>query len=254
MAACTDACAGSSRRERTRMSTRTRTRAPLIARRRAVTAGRDESGKRTLKPRDPERTRAAILATAVQEFSEKGHHGARVDAIAARAGINKRMLYHYFGDKDALYLAVLETAYTKIRTAERALHLADRDPKEAIRELVRFTWSYFLENPEFLSLLGSENLLRAKFLKRSARIHDLHSPLVAVISEVLQRGVRAGEFRQGIDPVQLYITIASLGFFYLSNRWTLSTIFNRDLMQPAELDARGRHITEVVLSFVSSRG
>jgi AcrR family transcriptional regulator len=206
-----------------------------------------------LKLRDPERTSAAILAAAVQEFATKGYSGARVDAIAERAGINKRMLYHYFGDRDALYVAVLDSAYYKIRSAETALHLSDRDPEVAIAELVRFTWNYFLDNPEFLSLLGSENLNRAKFLKRSARIFELHSPLVALLSKVLDRGVRAGKFKRGIDPVQLYVTIASLGFFYLSNRWTLSTIFRRDLMSPQELEAWGKHIQEVVLSFVTRR-
>lgn len=212
-------------------------------------------GNKSLRPkvRDPERTSAAILAAAVQEFAAKGYGGARIDAIAARAGINKRMLYHYFGDKDALYLAVLESAYRKIRSAERELHLSELHPEGAIRELVRFTWNYFLKNPEFLSLLGTENLHRAKFLKRSARIFELHSPLIAVLSDILERGVRARIFRPGIDPVQLYITIASLGFFYLSNRWTLSTIFRRDLMQTAELDARGNHIIEVVLAFLRRR-
>jgi TetR/AcrR family transcriptional regulator len=235
------------------MSVKARTNTALAASKRALSGERRAVAKRTLKVRDPERTSAAILAAAVEEFSAKGYSGARVDAIAERAGINKRMLYHYFGDKDALYVAVLEGAYTKIRFAERALQLSDRDPEEAIRELVRFTWNYFLENPEFLSLLGSENLHHAKFLKRSARIFDLHSPLVSVISDVLERGVRAGKFRRGIDPVQLYVTIASLGFFYLSNKWTLSTIFRRDLMRPEELEAWGMHITDVVLSFVTSQ-
>jgi AcrR family transcriptional regulator len=209
------------------------------------------SAKAKARVRDPERTSAAILAAAVREFSAKGYSGARVDAIAKRAGTNKRMLYHYFGDKNALYLAVLEGVYTKIRSAEKALHLSDRDPPDAIRELVRFTWDYFLDNPEFLSLLGSENLHHARFLRRSRRIPDLHSPFIAVLSGLLQRGVRTGTFRRGIDPVQLYVTIASLGFFYLSNRWTLSTIFRRDLMRPAELEAWGAHITEVVLAFVT---
>jgi len=224
------------------------------ARERPITRDRDTPAKRAPRPRDPERTSATILAAAVQEFSTKGYSGARVDAIAERAGTNKRMLYHYYGGKDALYVAVLEGAYKKIRFAERKLHLSDRDPEEAIRELVRFTWNYFLNNPEFLSLLGSENLHHAKFLKRSGRIFDLHSPLVAVISEVLQRGVKAGKFRRRIDPVQLYVTIASLVCFYLSNRWTLSTIFRRELMRPEELEAWGKHITDVVLSFVTSQG
>jgi AcrR family transcriptional regulator len=200
--------------------------------------------------RDPERTRAAILAAATGEFSAKGLTGARVDAIAKSAGVNKRMIYHYFGDKDGLYLAVLEATYTAIREAEQELHLGDRDPAEGMRELVRFTWRYFLSHPEFLSLLGTENMNKAAYLKRSKKIRELHSPLVGMISKLLERGARERVFRAGVDPVELYVTIAALGFFYLSNRHTLSTIFGRDLAAPESLAARERHIVDVVLNYL----
>lgn len=201
-------------------------------------------------PRDPERTRAVILAAATEEITAKGLDGARVDEIARRSGVNKRMIYHYFGDKEGLYLAVLEAAYTGIRSAELGLKLADKDPVAGMRELILFTWQYFIDHPEFLSLLGTENLHRAAYLKKSKRIRDLHSPLVGMIADLLERGVRQQVFRKGIDPVDLYITIAALGFFYLSNRHTLSTIFGRDLATPASLEVRGRHIVEVVLAYL----
>ena len=175
--------------------------------------------------RDPARNRARILKAAVAEFARYGLGGARVDRIAARAGANKRMLYYYFGNKDDLFLAVLEDSYARIRSAERALHLTDLDPREAMRRLVEFTWNYYLGHPEFLTLLNSENLHRARHVRRSRNIVAMHSPFVAMIKQVLDRGARAGEFRRGVDPVQLYISIAALGYFYLSNRHTLSTIF-----------------------------
>jgi AcrR family transcriptional regulator len=206
--------------------------------------------RRRFVPRDPERTRAAILAAATAEFSAKGLTGARVDAIAGAAGANKRMIYHYFGDKDGLYLAVLEATYAAIRRAEQRLHLGDRDPVEGMRELVRFTWAYFIAHPEFLSLLGTENLNRAAYLKRSQRIRELHSPLVGMISGLLERGERERVFRTGVDPVQLYVTIAALGFFYLSNRHTLSTIFGRDLSGAKSLAEREQHIVDVVLTYL----
>jgi len=200
--------------------------------------------------RDPERTRAAILDAATQEFAANGLTGARVDAIANRARVNKRMIYHYFGDKEGLYLAVLEATYASIRAAEMDLHLTDRDPIDGMRELVLFTWRYFLAHPEFLSLLGTENLNKASYLKRSKRIRELHSPLVGMISALLERGEKDRVFRGGADPVELYITIASLGFFYLSNVHTLSTIFGRDLAAPKSIAARGQHIVDVVLNFL----
>jgi AcrR family transcriptional regulator len=201
-------------------------------------------------PRDPERTSAAILAAAVTEFTEKGYAGARIDAIALKSGANKRMIYHYFRDKDGLYLAALESAYVGIRSSEAKLQLGDLAPVQAIERLIAFTWDYFIAHPEFLSLLATENLHRAKFLKKSKRVLELHSPLVSMIADVLKRGAECGVFRRDADPVYVYISIASLGIFYLSNRWTLSTIFARDLTAKDEIRAWGRHISAVILGYL----
>jgi AcrR family transcriptional regulator len=161
------------------------------------------------------------------------------------------MIYYYFGDKERLYIAVLEETYTAIRTAEIGLKLTDRDPVQGMRELIEFTWQYFIDHPEFLSLLATENFNRARYLKNSRRIRELHSPLVGIITVLLERGVQQGVFRTGVDPVQLYISIASLGFFYLSNRHTLSTIFGQDLTAPDKLATRGKHIVEVIFEYLA---
>jgi AcrR family transcriptional regulator len=200
--------------------------------------------------RDPERNQGRILKAATDEFARFGLGGARVDRIAARAGANKRMLYYYYGNKEELFLAVLEAAYAQIRNAEQKLHLGDLDPEEAIRRLVEFTWDYYLAHPEFLTLLNSENLHRARHLRRSKHVAALHSSFVATIKEVLKRGARAGRFRNGIDPVQLYISIAALGYFYLSNRYTLSTIFRRPLLAPKHRAERLRHMSALVLGYL----
>lgn len=200
--------------------------------------------------RDPERTRAVILAAATAEITAKGLGGARVDEIAERAGVNKRMIYHYFGDKEGLYLAVLEAAYAEIRSEEIKLDLGKRDPIEGMRELLLFTWNYYRNHPEFLSLLATENLHKAAYLKRSKKIRELHSPLVGMIDDLLQRGAKQKMFRRNVDPVELYISIAALGFFYMSNRYTLSTIFGRDLTAPENIKARGQHLVDVVLGYL----
>ena len=204
--------------------------------------------------RNPDRTRGVILHAATAEFTAKGLSGARVDAIAERAGVNKRMLYHYFGDKQGLYLAVLEETYAAIRTAELDLKLKDCDPETGIRRLVQFTWQYFIDHPEFLSLLATENFNRAAYLKKSKRIRHLHAPLGEMIADLLKRGAAQGVFRRGVDPVELYISIAALGFFYMSNRHTLSTIFGKDLAAPARLSQRGSHIEAVVLAYLKEGG
>ena len=200
--------------------------------------------------RDPARNKERILRAATREFARAGLGGARVDRIAERAGANKRMLYYYFGSKEGLFLAVMEASYASIRNAERALDLADLAPRRAMRRLVEFTWDYYLKHPEFMTLLNSENLHRARHVKRSKSIVAMHSPFVDMIGGVLKRGMRGGEFRAGVDPVQLYISIAGLGYFYLSNRHTLSTIFERDLLAPDHKAARLRHMTELVLGYL----
>lgn len=202
------------------------------------------------RKRDPEAAKAAIFKASVAEFTERGYDGARVDAIAQRAGFNKRMLYHYFGGKDDLYVAVLEYEYASIRSAEAKLDLAQRDPLDAIRELTLFTWHYFIEHPEFLSLLGTENLQRARFLKRSDRMVSLNSPLIGQVEQVIRRGVKAKQFRTGLDALDVYLSISAQCFFYLSNKWTLSTVFSRDLMQPEALANWGNHVVDVMLGYV----
>ncbi|MGQ0545571.1 MAG: TetR family transcriptional regulator [Betaproteobacteria bacterium] len=197
-----------------------------------------------------EQLRERILEAATAEFARLGLGGARVERIAAQAGANVRMLYYYFSSKDALFLAVLERAYATIREAEKALELDRGEPEEAMRRLVRFTWGYYFAHPEFITLLNSENLHRGRHLQRSARVSELHAPFLEMIGRLLERGARAGVFRAGVDPMQLYISIAGLGYFYLSNRHTLSAIFKRNLMTRERCDARLAHMMEVVLGYL----
>ena len=200
--------------------------------------------------RDPAATRARILAAATAEFARKGLAGARVDAIANRAKINKRMLYHYFNSKDDLFLAVLEEAYAGIRAAERKLDLEHLDPVTAITRLIEFTWGYYLKHPEFLRLVSTENLHRAAHLKRSPRIKELHSPFVALLDRLLQRGVEEGLFRPDLDARQVYISIAALGYYYQTNRYTLSVIYGTDLGARDALDARRAVIVDTILRYL----
>lgn len=202
------------------------------------------------RSRDADRSQLAILDSARDEFAQRGLAGARMDSIAARAGLNKRLIYYYFGSKDDLFLAVLERTYADIREAEQRLHLDEVEPVEAIRRLVSFTWHYYLDHPEFITLLNSENLHRATHLKRSERIQDMNSPLVQLLDGVLERGRREKLFRSGVDPVQLYISIAALCYFYLSNNDTLSAIFGRDLRAPKAMAQRLSHMTDLVLGYV----
>lgn len=205
------------------------------------------------RTRDAERTKAEILQAARDEFCEQGFNGARVDAIAARARANKRLLYHYYGNKEALYAAVLLDSYEEIRRGERELSLSQFDPAEAMDRLVRFTFRHFLANPWFPRLLAVENLQNARFLKQIKDIPALHSPLVSEIRDILRRGAETGVFRKDVDPMQLYISIAGLGYFYVSNMRTLSVIFGRDLSQFAMIQEREAQAVQMVLDYLRTR-
>ena len=205
------------------------------------------------RTRNSEKTKAAILAAGRVEFAERGFEGARVDAIAERAGANKRLLYHYFGNKEDLYRAVLLDAYEEIRRGERALSLDQYAPAEAMDRLVRFTFRHFLANPWFPRLLGTENIENARFLKTLPDIKALHSPLVGQIGAIIKRGNAAGIFRADVDPVQLYISIAALGFFYVSNMATLSVIFDRDLSGIAMVQEREAQAVQMVIDYLKTK-
>jgi len=202
------------------------------------------------RARDADRSQQAILAAARDEFHEHGLGGARMDRIAERAAVDKKLIYYYFESKESLFLAVLERAYENIRGEEQRLELTQVEPIEAIRRLIAFTWNYYIAHPEFLTLLNSENLHRARHLKQSTKISAMHSPFVQTIADVLERGHKSGLFRAGVDPVQLYISIAGLSYFYLGNIHTLSTIFDRPLLGPKAKLERLSHMTDLVLGYL----
>lgn len=204
----------------------------------------------SFKARDPEATRARILKAAKAEFSRKGLGGARVDSIASRAKTNKRMLYHYFGNKEELFRLTLEEAYADIRQAEAKLEIEKDDPVTALKRLVRFTWNYYIENPEFITLVNSENLHKARHIKASDRIREISRPFVGRMRALLERGISRGLFRTGLDAVQLNITIAAIGYYYLTNRFTGSIVFEQDLMAKEALERRLAFNIETILRTV----
>jgi AcrR family transcriptional regulator len=198
---------------------------------------------------DPERTMADILAVATREFAEKGLAGARIDDIAEAMRTSKRMIYYYFGSKEGLYIRVLEEAYRRMREIETDLHLDDLQPEDALRKLVGFTVDYQRANPDFIRLVMTENIHRGEYLRQSPAIQGLNVPAIEGLRRVYERGVKAGVFRSGIDPVDLHQSISALSFFNVSNRHTFSLIFQRDLESSAAQIARRDSIIEMVVRF-----
>ena len=180
--------------------------------------------------RNADETRRRILETATTEFAAEGYNGARIDVICEKAKTNPRMIYHYFGDKSGLYVAVLERVLGDLRREELKIEVDDVEPLAGILQLFNFIHEHFRRHPELLHLLSGENLLRARFLGRSAATPLGASPLVRLIEKLLRRGQRSGLFRKKIDAVHLYVTMVALSYFHRSNAYTLSVIFQTDLL------------------------
>lgn len=206
--------------------------------------------KRSIPPRNAGGTRSRILSAATHEFSTHGFQGGRIERIARRARANLRMSYHYFGSKQALYVAVLEQVYSEMRVAERALKLGRVSPQDGMRRLIGFTFDYFASHPEFIGLAAGENLVAARYLKRSTLVPALVPPTLAIIEDLLERGEASRRFRRGVDPLQFFITLHALCYLHLSNRHTLSAMFRRDLGAPRWLAQRRRHVGEVLMGYL----
>ncbi len=198
------------------------------------------------RKRDGDATRARILDVAIREFAANGFSGARVDTICRNADVNPRMIYHYFGDKAGLYVAVLEDVLGELRSEELKLEVDHVDPLDGMLALFRFIHGHFGRHPELIALLNGENLLEGRFLKRSAATPMQASPLLALIAGLLRRGEASGAFRAGIDPLVLYVTMVSLCYFHRSNAHTLSAIFRKNLKSPAWQNAQRRLAEEMI--------
>lgn len=218
----------------------------------AATASRVDGRRSAAVPRtgqtDGGVVRGAILAAARSEFAARGLKGARVQAIAERAGCNKQLLYYYFGSKDGLYRAALESVYADIRAQEQGLELGGLPPADAMAALVGFSFDYLAAHPEFIGLLNHENALGAPHVRASRAVRETNSPLVDLIASTLRRGVADGLFRRGVDPVALYISIAGMAYFFFSNRRTLEAVFARDLSASGVVAGYRRHVVALAMA------
>jgi TetR/AcrR family transcriptional regulator len=201
--------------------------------------------------RNPEASRARILDAARIEFVSHGLSGGRVDRIAEQSGVNKNLIYHYFGSKDALYLTVLERIYADLRAQQQDQDLRGLPPVEGMKRLVSNTFDHFVATPDLIRLMSIENIHYAEHLKSSASTKSLYGGLLDTIRILLKRGQDEGAFRANVDAVDLYLSISGLAYFFLSNQHTLSWLLDRDLAARRRVLRRRRHVVEMVLSYLT---
>jgi AcrR family transcriptional regulator len=199
---------------------------------------------------DPERTKADILDVATEEFAANGLTGGRVDAIAEKTRTSKRMIYYYFGSKEALYLAVLERSYRAIRSLEADLKLSDLPADEALRVLVSTTFDHDEAHPDFIRLVSVENINNAVHMQRSEEIRDLNVSIINTLDDIIARGVAEGIFLRRPEALDVHMLISAFCFFRVSNRHTFGTIFRRDLSEPVLMSRHRQMIADAVLSYL----
>jgi AcrR family transcriptional regulator len=202
------------------------------------------------RQRDPARTQAEILDVATREFAEHGYSGARVDEIAERTRTTKRMLYYYFDSKAGLYTAVLERAYAQIRAAEQTVDVEHLDPVAAIRRLAELTFDHHEAHPDFIRLVSIENIHRAEHMRASRRFAELNTPAIDRIARILERGEVV--FTREADAVDVHMLISSFCVFRVANRHTWSTLFGRDLLDPATRERYRTMLGDLVVDYLTS--
>ncbi|KRE33710.1 TetR family transcriptional regulator [Mycobacterium sp. Soil538] len=202
--------------------------------------------------RDAERTRAELLAVATEVFAESGYSGARVDEIAERTRTTKRMIYYYFGGKEQLYLAVLESAYRGIREAEQKLTVDHANPVEAIRRLAEVTFDHHIAHDAFVRLVSIENIHRGEFIRQLRDLPELSQPATSLLDDILRDGREAGVFRSDVTALDVHLVISSYCVFQVANRYTFGYLFDVDLTDISQRAHLRRMIGEVVVGWLTA--
>lgn len=214
--------------------------------------GPPHAGREPDRQRDPERTRREILEVALSEFARNGYSGARVDEIAAKTRTTKRMIYYYFTNKEQLYIAALEQAYSTARDAERQLDVDHLDPVSAIRTLAELTFDHHESHPDFISLVAIENIHRGEFIAKSAALAELNAPALSVAEGILQRGYATGAFRRPAAALDVHLLISAYCFFRVSNRHTFGAIFGQDLLGADCREHYRRLVGDMIVSYLTT--
>ena len=197
-------------------------------------------------------TQDSILRAASRLFAKHGFSGARIDQISKAAKSHDRMIYYYFGSKESLYIAVLEDLYRRFNDAEARLKLNVEEPEVALVAVVSFIWDYYQRNPDFITLLNDENLHRGKHISKSLRAREYSSPAIQILESVLASGAQKKVFRSDLVARDVYLMIAGLNYFYLSNRYTLSAFLGEKLEQHEAMVHWQQFVIDTVLRTVKT--
>ena len=196
-------------------------------------------------------SRSNLLRAATRIFAKHGFAGGRVGQISKAAKSYDRMIYYYFGSKEGLYIAVIEDMYRRMDEAESRLDLDASQPVESLKEVIRFVWRYYCKNPEFVTLLNNENLHQGKHISKLATARQYSSQAISLVQGLIEAGAARGVFRTDVAARDVYLMIAAMGYFYQSNRFTLTSFLGENLETPEALAHWESFMIDAVLRAVA---
>lgn len=197
-------------------------------------------------------TKANILKAAEEEFSAKGLYGARIEEIAKKSGSNKRMIYEYYGNKEDLYIVVLENAYKRLGEKEELLFENEKDYKKAIEDIIRMYYDFLKNDERFVNLIMWENLNKAEYMKKSDKLSSVKNPLIESLHRILEKGKSEGVFRKDIDEEQIAVLLITISFSYFSNVHTLSHLMNVNFSDNEMLEKRTDMVVEMINKYITN--
>ncbi|PCJ55499.1 MAG: TetR family transcriptional regulator [Planctomycetota bacterium] len=191
------------------------------------------------------KTKSKILTVAINEFSEKGYYGARIDDIAEKAQVNKQRIYAYYGNKEKLFTEVLKHSYDTVINAESFIKDFSEDDIPYLGEIILKEYIKFHEShPEFWRLLMWENLSEVKHLSALA---DLRSESMSAIALLYEKGQALGCFKKEVQFTSFIYTLTALSYFMFSNRYSMSTMFSVDYND----ESNREHLVNDILKILS---
>ncbi len=199
--------------------------------------------------RNSQKSKQDILTAAEAEFAEKGIYGSRVDEIAAKAGINKRMIYEYFGNKEDLYKVVLYEVYGRLTRKEIGLLSEDMPCTEAIKKIITLYFEFLRDNPTYVNLILWENLNKGKYIAEMD-VNHIKDSAYELLRKVILKGINEGLFKKEVDIEQVILSLLTYTFSYFSNRYTLSRLLGRKLDEEQNMKDRIRNVTEMFLGYL----
>ncbi len=197
-------------------------------------------------------TKIKILEAAEQEFSEFGLYGARVDAIAKNSGVNKRMIYEYFGSKEKLYTAVLTEVYARLAESEAELLSSCDSCVDTVRALIKRYFEILSTSTSFVRMVMWENLTGGQYLGESSAA-VAKGKAVQLLREALEAGIGEGVFREDIDIQEIVLAMNLFCFSYFSNVNTMPHVLNVEFGDAELMDKRSSAIADMILGYIMKK-